>query len=213
LAEIFFTWLLTGVQSFGGGSSTFYLIHQACIRKRWLDEDTFVRTWALSQISPGINLLKLTVLIGFKLRGWPGLLAGVAGLLIPSAAATVLMTAGFAEIRGFALVQAAMRGILPATIGLSLAMAVQMGQPLVMRGQREGPARLVMQLSVMLAAALLLALWGVSPLIILLAAGGVTIGLHALLPARPFALALPAPPAARQNSASPQPGAEKGGQP
>jgi chromate transporter len=184
LGEIFLTWLVTGVQSFGGGSSTFYLIHQACIGKGWLDEETFVRTWALAQISPGINLVKLTMLVGFRLRGWRGLLAAVAGLLIPSAAVTVLMTAGFALIRGQPLVQAAMRGILPATIGLSLAMAVQMGQPLALLGRSEGPARLGLQAVVTLASALLLALWGVSPVLVLLGAGGATALLHALVPAR-----------------------------
>lgn len=187
LGEIFSTWLATGIQSFGGGSSTFYLIHQACIDKGWLDEETFVRTWALAQISPGINLLKLTMLVGYWLRGWPGLLAAAAGLMVPSALVTVLMTAGFTLVRGQPLVQAAMRGILPATIGLSLAMAVQMGQPLIAHGRREGPARLGLHAAVIVSSALLLALWTVSPVLILLAAGGVTILLHALVPARPLA--------------------------
>ncbi len=197
LGEIFFTWLVTGIQSFGGGSSTFYLIHQACINKGWLDEETFVRTWALAQISPGINLLKLTMLVGYWLRGWPGLLAATAGLMVPSALLTVLMTAGFTVVRGQPLVQAAMRGILPATIGLSLAMAVQMGQPLIAHGRREGPARLGLHAAVIVSSALLLALWTVSPVLILLAAGGVTILLHALVPARPLA---PVDPAAQKGA-------------
>ena len=184
LGEILIAWLMTGVQSFGGGSSTFYLIHQTCIQKGWMDEETFVRTWALAQISPGINLVKLSVLIGYRLRGWPGLLAAVAGLLIPSAAVTTLMTAGFAVIRNQPLVQAAMRGILPATIGLSLAMAAQMAQPLLTRGRREGPLRLGLHTALILASALLLAWWNLSPLFILLAIGGLTILLHAVTPAR-----------------------------
>jgi chromate transporter len=187
LAEIFITWLVTGIQSFGGGASTFYLIHQACIQKGWLDEETFVRTWALAQISPGINLIKLTILVGYRLRGWPGLAAAVSGMLIPSACITTLMTAGFALVRDQPLVQAAMRGILPATIGLSLAMAAQMAQPLISRGRSEGPARLGLHAMVTLGSALLLALWHVSPLFILLAAGGITILLHAVVPARPTA--------------------------
>lgn len=193
LGEIFVTWLVTGVQSFGGGSSTFYLLHQAITGKGWMDEETFVRTWALAQISPGINLLKLTVLVGYYLRGWPGVLAGVAGLLIPSASATVLMTAGFAVVRQQPLVQSALKGILPATIGLSLAMAVQMGQPLLARGRKEGPARLGLQLGVLVLAGLLLALWNVSPLIILLASGGVTILLHMAVPSRELAPVVASP--------------------
>lgn len=187
LGEIFLTWLVTGVQSFGGGSSTFYLIHEACINKGWMDEETFVRTWALSQISPGINLIKLTILIGYRLRGWAGIISAVAGLLIPSASITVLMTVGFTLMRSQPLVQAGMKGILPATIGLSLAMAVQMSQPLFASGRREGRARLSLQVAVMLASAMLLALWNFSPVLILLVAGGVTMLLHAFVPVSPEA--------------------------
>ena len=70
LWELFVTWLLLGIQSFGGGSSTFLLIHQACITRHWLNEEEFTRSWALAQIAPGINLVKLTAMIGYRLRGW-----------------------------------------------------------------------------------------------------------------------------------------------
>ena len=173
-----------GLQSFGGGSSTFILIHQACLSRGWLTEDDFVRTWALAQISPGINLVKLTVLIGHKLRGWPGLVATVAGLLLPSAVVTVLMTAGFAAIRNQPQVKAAMKGVLPATIGLSFAMAIQMAQPLLKQGYLEGPARLSACVLVLVVAALMLALAGISPVLVLLAAGGMTVLILGLVPAR-----------------------------
>lgn len=184
LGLIFLTWLTIGAQSFGGGSSTFYLIHQACISRGWLTEEEFVHTWALSQISPGINLLKLTVLVGHRLRGWPGLVAGMVGLLLPSAGMTVLMTAGFAAIRSQPLVQSAMRGILPATIGLSLAMAYQMAQPLFNRARREGFPRLAAQALILIVSALLLGLGGVSPVLVLAVAGAAGVLLMAVVPDR-----------------------------
>jgi chromate transporter len=160
------------------------LIHQACIKRGWLSEEEFVRMWALAQISPGINLLKLTVLLGYKLRGWPGMFSASAGLMLPSGGATILMTAGFSLIRGQPVVQAAMKGILPATIGLSLAMAVQMGQPLLSRGYREGRQRFVVHLLVAVISALLLGLNLASPVVILLAAGGATVLLLMIIPER-----------------------------
>lgn len=181
LGEILSTWLIFGIQSFGGGSSTFYLIHQACIERGWLDEDEFVRAWALAQMAPGINLLKLTVMIGYQLRGWPGLVVASTGLLLPSAALTVLMTAGFATIRAMPAVQAIMKGVLPAAIGLSLANAVQMAQPLFSRAQQEGRARLGAHLLILLGAALLMTLTSISPIVILLLAGAAAALLLALI--------------------------------
>ncbi len=184
LGEILTTMLILGIQSFGGGSSTFYLIHQACIQRGWLDENEFVRAWALAQIAPGINLLKLTVMLGYRLRGWPGLAAAVAGLLVPSAAVTVLMTAGFATIRSIPLVQAIMKGILPATIGLSLAMGAQMAQPLFTRAHQEGRARLGAHFLILLSAALVMAFTHVSPVFILLLAGVATVVVLAAVPVK-----------------------------
>ncbi len=182
LREMFTTWLIFGIQSFGGGSATFYLIHRACIERGWLDEEEFVRTWALAQMAPGINLIKLTVIIGYGLRGWLGLVAAVAGLLLPSAVVTVLMTAAFETIRNVPLVQAMMKGILPATIGVSLAMAVQMAQPLFSRARQEGRVRMGAHLFILLSAALLMTLAGLSPVVILLLAGTAAALLLALIP-------------------------------
>ncbi len=181
LWRLFITWLSIGIQSFGGGSSTLFLINQACLKQGWLTEEEFVRAWALVQISPGINLVKLTVLIGRHLRGWPGLVVSCAGLLVPSATVTVLMTAGFAAVRGQPVVQAAMRGILPATIGLGLAMSVQMARPLLAQGRGEGPARLGATLLILAGAAGLMAL-GTPPLLVLLSASAAAMLCFALLP-------------------------------
>jgi len=184
LWELFRIWLTVGLQSFGGGASTFFLVHQACIKRGWMSEEEFVHTWAISQISPGINLVKLTVLVGHRLRGWPGLISAAAGLLLPSAGVTVLMTAGFDLIRDQPIVKAAMRGILPATIGLSLAMAVQMAQPLLTRAYREGRLRLSLQVLIIAGAAVLMALDLISPVLVLLFAGTAAVLVLAIVPTR-----------------------------
>ncbi len=171
LLDILGAWLSIGIQSFGGGSITLYLIHQACITRGWLSEAEFAKAWALVQISPGINLLKLTAVIGFQLRGWPGLLAGLAGLLLPSATITVLMTAGFAAIRDLPAAKAAMRGVVPATIGLSLSLAVQMAQSPLTRARREGRLSVIAHLGLLGGAALLFAAWRASPVLVLALAG------------------------------------------
>ncbi len=184
LWQLFTAWFMIGIQSFGGGSSTLILIQRACTRHGWLEEDEFVRLWALVQIAPGINLIKLTILIGHRLRGWPGLLAASAGLLLPSASATVLMTAGFTAISTQPLVKAAMRGILPATIGLSLTMAMQMAQPVFNQARKEGRLRLGLHLAILVGAALLMAANGISPLVVLVASGAAGVLLFTLLPSR-----------------------------
>ena len=171
-----------GIQSFGGGSATLLLIRQACLARGWLNEMEFTRDWALVQVAPGINLIKLTALIGFKLRGWPGVAAAVGGLVIPAACVTALMTAAYAAVRDVPAVQAAMRGLVPATIGLSVAIAAQMGLPLLGLAKRESDPRLASHLVIMAGAALLLGVVGLSPALVLLLAGAATALILAILP-------------------------------
>lgn len=175
-AELFSSLLLVGLQSFGGGSSTLGLIHQLAVRRGWLNEEEFTRTWALVQMAPGINIIKLTILIGFRLDGWSGALAATSGLLLPSSAVTVLMTAGFATVRAFPWVQAMLKGILPAVIGVSLATGILMVSPLLRHAQRQGAAPFVAHLFILASAALLIGVVKLSPLIIFFIAGIAAVG-------------------------------------
>jgi chromate transporter len=183
-AEILRVFLVLGLQSFGGGSSTLILIRQACLQRGWMEEDEFVRTWALVQMAPGINLVKLTVLIGYKLRGWVGLACAMSGLLLPSALVTVLMTAGYSAVRDQPLVQAALKGLLPATIGLSLMMSLQMAHPLLKKARAESPPRLIANLLILGSAGLVFGLLNASPVAVLLGGGAAGVLLFALTPVR-----------------------------
>jgi chromate transporter len=171
LLDILMTWFSIGIQSFGGGSTTLYLIRQTCITRGWLTEAEFAKDWALVQISPGINLIKITAVIGHQLRGWPGLLAAICGLLLPSATITVLMTAGFVIIRDWPFVKAAMRGVIPATIGISVGLGIQMAQAPLSRARREGRVSVIVQLALLAGSALLLAVAHASPVVVLALAG------------------------------------------
>jgi chromate transporter len=182
LWQLFFSFLAIGIQSFGGGSATFFLIHQACQKNGWITEEEFINNWALAQLSPGINLIKITVFIGFRLRRWPGVLMTMSGLLIPSAIVTVLMTSIFTLIKDQPIVKAVMRGILPATIGMALAMAVQVASPVLKLAYREGVLRLILHLLIIAAASLALVSSRFSPALILLMSGLITVLIMVLTP-------------------------------
>lgn len=178
LLSFWLAWAGVGAQSFGGGTSTLFLIHRLATGRRWLSEAEFARLWALVQVAPGINLIKLTMLIGYRVRGVPGLILATSGLLLPSALITVLMTAGFALVRDHPLMQAAMRGVMPATVGLGVALGVDMAAALVGRSYREGWPSLMVHLAIMLLAATALVVWQLSPILVLLASG--VVGVWAL---------------------------------
>jgi chromate transporter len=145
--RLFFIWGSIGLQSFGGGASTLLLIRQAFIEKHaWVEEEEFVRFWSLCLMTPGINLVGLTILIGRKLGGVRGIVASLTGLLLPSAVITCLLTAGFTAVEHQPVIQAILKGVIPATAGIMLLVGWNFARPLLQQGWNEGKLKLVFSL-------------------------------------------------------------------
>ncbi len=100
--------------------------------------EEFTGLWNLCVFTPGINLLALTILIGRKLAGVRGIAASLVGLLLPSAMITCLLAAGFKLVQNNPIVQAALRGVIPATAGIMLLVGVRFAQPQFSLARKEG---------------------------------------------------------------------------
>lgn len=145
-------WTGIGLQSFGGGASTTFLIQRTFTEKyRWLSMEEITRFWSLCILTPGINLVALTVMIGKKLGGTWGIVASLAGLLLPSATITCLLTALFTQIEHVAAVQAILRGVIPATGAIMLLVGVNFALPIFRRSYKEGVLYLTVSIVVILA--------------------------------------------------------------
>ena len=168
---LFRIWASVGLQSFGGGASTQFLIQRAFIEKhRWLSMEEYTRLWSLCILTPGINLVSLTILIGRKLGGASGIVISLAGLLLPSAIITCLLTAGFKTVENLPAVQAIVRGVVPATAGIMLLVGLNFALPIIRRGKKEGVLFLLTSAVLILACALAVILLKVSVIIVLLGA-------------------------------------------
>jgi chromate transporter len=166
--QLFRIWASVGLQSFGGGASTTLLIQRAFIEKhKWLSIEEFTYLWNLCVITPGINLVALTVLIGRKLGGVWGIVVSLAGLLLPSATITCLLAATFKQIENLAAVQAVLRGVIPATGAIMLLVGCNFALPIIRRGHKEGVLYLLGSSVVIIACALAIILLKISVIIII----------------------------------------------
>lgn len=136
LLRLFFVFGKIGTLSFGGGSSTLVLMQQECEKRTgWLSVEDFTYTYALSRMYPGIHMLAQAVLIGFLLRGYAGAVACSLGMLLPSSLVTILFTIFFVRLTTNPIGAAALDGVLPATAGLTVAVAYRLTQDEI-AGQR-----------------------------------------------------------------------------
>ncbi len=166
--RLFCIWAGIGLQSFGGGASTIFLIQRTFIEKyHWLSMEEFLHLWNLCLFAPGINLIAITILIGRKLGGAWGIISSLAGMLLPSATITCLLTAGFTHIEHLPAVQAVLSGVIPATAGIMFLVSLRFMQPQIKIARQEGPVSLATSIIVILACTLAILLLRVSVFVIL----------------------------------------------
>ncbi len=169
--RLFRIWAIIGLQSFGGGASTTFLIQRTFIEKYgWLSMEEFLHLWNLCLLTPGINLVALTALLGKRFGGMGGIFASLAGLLLPSAAITCLLAALFQQIEQSAAVQAILRGVIPATGGIMLLVGVNFARPLISKGYKAGWLFLLAGVVIVLACACAVIFLQVSVVIVILSA-------------------------------------------
>ncbi|GAC1449991.1 MAG: hypothetical protein NVS2B12_39900 [Ktedonobacteraceae bacterium] len=143
--RLFLIWAGIGLQSFGGGASTILLIQREFVDKRhWLTMEEFAHYWNLCLFAPGINLVALTILIGKKMGGTPGILSSLAGMLIPSATITCLIAAGFQLVEHNHITQAVLKGVIPSTGGIMLLVGINFARPQLVLAYKESKLNFVL---------------------------------------------------------------------
>lgn len=148
------------------------LIRRAAVdQQEWLSAEEFNRHWALCQMTPGINLLALAILLGRHIAGMRGIVICVFGLLFPSAVATALLTSAYLTIRQLPGTQAVLLGLLPASVGLGLITSVQMGRGPAIFAWKAGAFQMLFTMFLVIGSGYLLATGTLSVTLVLLLAG------------------------------------------
>jgi chromate transporter len=97
--EVFAAFLRLGLTSFGGPIAHLGYFHEEfVVRRRWLDEKTYVDLVALSQFLPGPASTKVCIALGLSRAGYAGALVAWCGFALPSAIALVIFGYGVSSL-------------------------------------------------------------------------------------------------------------------
>lgn len=126
LWEIFVEFLIIGAVSFGGGIIAYQKI-LLTEKKRWLTDDEFMASLAISQTMPGLNSVNLAVLSGDRLRGMLGSIAAVLGLILPGAAFVLVVGLAYLEGSDHPMANLLLAGVGAGATGLLAAITYKIG--------------------------------------------------------------------------------------
>jgi chromate transporter len=118
LLALALTFAVMSLFAVGGANSAIPEMHRVAVEVRhWLTDKQFADVYAISQLSPGPNVLIVT-LIGYAVAGVPGALVATIAMCLPTAVLALLVSrflARSSHARWPAVLQAA---LVPLSIGL-----------------------------------------------------------------------------------------------
>ncbi len=126
LGRIFRTFLMAGAISFGGGVVA-YLREYVVSDTQWLDDEGFLDALEISQALPGLNSVNLSVIVGDKLRGIPGAIVAVLGMVGPGAIMIMLMGVAWGAQAHNPGVKYFLIGVAAAAVGLLSTVTLHLG--------------------------------------------------------------------------------------
>jgi chromate transporter len=172
ISRLFLAWLRIGFTSFGGGAITQYLIQESFIYKhKWITAEEYANIIGMCQITPGINIIAYTILIGQRLAGGVGIFVSLIGLILPSAAITIGISAIYASISEVSRVQASLRSLFAAIFGIALATNWRNARPIFVSNRKRGSLAFLVTIGIMIGSAMIYILLN-PPVVVLYLLGG-----------------------------------------
>ena len=161
--EAFSIFFKIGAFTIGGGYAMVPLIENEIVTKRhWIEKEDFVDLLAISQSSPGILAVNISIFIGYRLKGIKGSIVTALGTVLPSFLIILAIAMFFHNFKDNAIVERIFKGIRPAVVALIAAPTFSMAKS----------ARINrFNIWIPIVSALLIWLLGFSPIWIIIGAG------------------------------------------
>ena len=112
LMTIFILFFKMGAVTFGGGYAMLPILRREIVQNhKWMDEETIMDYYALSQGLPGIIAVNVSVFIGYKRKKAPGAFAAALGVVSPSIIIITIIALFLANFKDNVYVRHALAGI------------------------------------------------------------------------------------------------------
>ncbi len=125
--ELFITFFMIGLFTFGGGYAMLPLIQEQVIANDWMTNEQIVDFIAVSESTPGPFAVNISTYVGNQTGGIPGGICATLGVVMPSFIVILIVAKYFAQFRNSKAVNGCMTGLKPAVIGMIGSAVVSVG--------------------------------------------------------------------------------------
>ena len=118
--ELFYTFFLIGLFTFGGGYAMIPLIQEQVVGKGWISEDALTDFIAISEVTPGPFALNISTFVGNTVAGPFGAVCSTIGVILPSLIIIIIVAMLMNKFMKNKYVQGALNGVKPIVLALIL---------------------------------------------------------------------------------------------
>ena len=118
-SNLLFLWM--GFTAFGGPAAHVAIFHdQVVVKRKWIDEQRFLDLLGASQLIPGPNSTEMCIHLGYLRAGWPGLILGGAGFILPSTLIVLAMAWAYTRFGSAPQIEWVLYAVKPVVIAIIL---------------------------------------------------------------------------------------------
>lgn len=162
LLEVVRLFLRLGLTAYGGPAAHIAMMHDEVVKRRkWLTEQQFLDLLGATNLIPGPNSTEMAIHISFLRAGWPGLILGGAGFIVPAMLAVLALAWVYIRYGTTPAAEWLLYGVKPVVIAIILQALWNLG-----RKALKGPLLGLIGVIVLILFAL-----GVNELVLMIGAG------------------------------------------
>ena len=161
--DLFLTFAKVGVCTFGGGYAMLPILQREIVEKKgWATDEDLTDYFAIGQCTPGIIAVNTATFVGHKLKGIPGSILTSLGVVFPSVVIISIIAAFLANFADIPVVQHALNGVNAAVVALIFSSVIKLG---------KSTLKDALSIMIFLAVLVLAFAAGLSPVVLIVAAG------------------------------------------
>ena len=124
LFELFYTFFLIGLFTFGGGYAMIPMIQEQVVNKGWISETALTDFIAISEATPGPFAINIATFVGNSVGNVGGALLATLGVILPSLIIIIIIAAILKRFIKNRFVQGALKYVKPVVLSLILSTAI-----------------------------------------------------------------------------------------
>lgn len=116
---LFWSFAKVGIFGFGGGPSMIPLVQEEVVElQHWLTKSEFLDAFAFGNSLPGPIATKMAGYVGYQVAGWPGAVAALVGVSVPTVLAMILLATLYLRFKDNPAIEGFLKGVRPVVIAL-----------------------------------------------------------------------------------------------